>query len=317
MAEATAVSPEGRISPGCAGLWNDRQTEAFAPAAASIKAAGAVPGIQIAHAGRKASANRPWEGDDHIPAADPRAWEIIAPSALPFGANLLRRPRAMTKDDIARVQQDYVAAAERARQAGFEWLELHFAHGYLAQSFLSPHSNQRDDEYGGSFENRSRFLVETLEQVRAVWPENLPLTARLGVIEFDGREETFEEGIALARIFKSKGLDLLDVSIGFNTPEANIPWGPGFMAPFAERIRKEADIPTATSWLISEPQQADALVRDGKVDLVMLGRPLLANPRWPYEAAIALGIEDPAWVLPAPYAHWLARYARPRSEAAA
>ncbi len=317
IAEATAVSPEGRITPGCAGLWSDRQAEAFLPAVEAIKAAGAVPGIQIAHAGRKASANRPWEGDDHIPLGDPRAWETIAPSALPFGANLPRRPRAMTKDDIARVQQDYVAAARRARAAGFEWLELHFAHGYLAQSFLSPHSNQRDDEYGGSFQNRGRFLVETLEKVRAVWPENLPLTARLGVIEFDGREETFEESIELARIFKEKGLDLLDVSIGFSTPNAEIPWGPAFMAPLAERLRREAGIPTATSWFINEPRQADALIRDGKVDLVMLGRALLANPNWPYEAALALGIDDPAWVLPAPSAHWLARYRPQREEAEA
>ena len=317
IAEATAVSPEGRITPGCAGLWNDRQRDAFARAVDLIKAAGAVPGIQIGHAGRKASANRPWEGDDHIPAGDPRAWGIIAPSAIPFGANLPRRPTAMTRDDIVRVQQDYVAAAERARQAGFEWLELHFAHGYLAQSFLSPHSNQRDDEYGGSFENRSRFLVETLEAVRKVWPETLPLTARLGVIEFDGRAETFEESIELAKRFAAKGLDLLDVSLGFNIPNADIPWGPGFMAPLAERLRREAQIPTATSWNINEPHQADAMIRDGKVDLVMLGRSLLANPHWPYEAALALGVDKPAWVLPAPYAHWLERYRPARAAEAA
>ena len=318
VAEAPAVSPEGRITPGCAGLWNDRQTEAFRPAVEAIKAAGAVPGIQIAHAGRKASANRPWEGDDHLAEDDPRAWQPIAPSAVPFGANLPRRPRAMTKDDIARVRQDFVAAAERACEAGFEWLELHFAHGYLAQSFLSPHSNQRDDEYGGSFANRSRFLVETLEAVRQVWPEHLPLTARLGVIEFDGREETFDESVELARSFAARGLDLLDVSIGFSVPGAEIPWGPAFMAPMAERIRKEAGIPTATSWLINDPRQADGLIREGKVDLVMLGRALLANPRWPYEAALALGIDKPSWVLPAPYAHWLERYRPVRpAEAAA
>lgn len=308
VAEATAVSPEGRITPGCAGLWTDAQAEAFRPAVEAIKAAGAVAGIQIAHAGRKASANRPWEGDDHIAEGDPRGWQTIAPSAIPFGAHLPRRPRAMTKEDIRRVQQDYVAAARRALAAGFDWLELHFAHGYLAQSFLSPHSNKRDDEYGGSLENRGRFLVETFEAVRAVWPENRPLTMRLGVIEFDGREETFEEAIELTRRFRAGGLDLLDVSLGFNIPGASIPWGPGFMAPLAERIRREVGIPTATSWYISEPQQADALVREGKVDLVMLGRPLLENPHWPYEAARALGIDKAAWVLPAPYAHWLERY---------
>jgi NADPH2 dehydrogenase len=317
IAEATAISPEGRITPGCAGLWTDHQAEAFVPAVEAIKSAGAVPGIQIAHAGRKASANRPWEGDDHIPEGDPRAWETIAPSAVPFGANLPRRPRAMTREDIRRVQQDYVAAARRAFAAGFEWLELHFAHGYLAQSFLSPHSNKRDDEYGGSLENRSRFLMETFEAVRAVWPENRPLTLRLGVIEFDGREETFEESIELARRFAAKGLDLLDVSLGFNIPGASIPWGPAFMAPLAERVRREAGIPTATSWFINDPHQAEALIRDGKVDLVMLGRALLENPHWPYEAARALGVDKAAWVLPAPYAHWLERYRPVREEAAA
>jgi NADPH2 dehydrogenase len=308
IAEATAVSPEGRITPGCAGLWRDAQAEAFRPAVQAIKAAGAVPGIQIAHAGRKASANRPWEGDDHIPEGDPRAWQPIAPSALPFGANLPRRPRAMTLDDIQRVQQDFVAAARRARDVGFEWLELHFAHGYLAQSFLSPHSNQRDDAYGGSFENRSRFLTETFAAVREVWPANLPLTLRLGVIEFDGREETLEESITLARRLKEEGLDLLDVSLGFSVPGAEIPWGPGFMAPIAERVRQEAGLPTATSWYINDARQADDLIRNGKVDLVMLGRALLANPHWTYEAAKTLGVEKPSWTLPAPYAHWLERY---------
>jgi 2,4-dienoyl-CoA reductase-like NADH-dependent reductase (Old Yellow Enzyme family) len=317
VAEATAVSPEGRITPGCAGLWTDRQAEAFLPAVAAIKAAGAVPGIQIAHAGRKASANRPWEGDDHIPAGDPRAWEIIGPSAVPFGANLPRRPRAMTREDISRVQRDYVAAARRAQAAGFEWLELHFAHGYLAQSFLSPHSNQRNDEYGGSFENRSRFLVETFAAVREVWPESFPLTMRLGVTEFDGREEALEESVALVRRLAAEGLDLVDVSIGFTHPEAQIPWGPAFMAPFAEKVRREAGIPTATSWFINDARQADALVREGKVDLVMLGRALLENPHWPYEAARTLGIDKAAWTLPAPYAHWLERYRPSKHEAAA
>lgn len=308
IAEATAVSPEGRITPGCTGLWSDAQAEAFAPAIRSIKAAGAVPGIQLAHAGRKASSNRPWEGDDHIPEGDPRGWQPIGPSAVPFGGNLPRTPRAMTKDDILRVQGDFVAAARRARDAGFEWLELHFAHGYLAQSFFSPHSNHRDDAYGGSFENRIRFLTETFAAVREVWPENLPLTARFGVVEFDGRAETLGESIELVRRLKGLGLDLIDVSIGFSIPGAEIPWGPALMAPIAERVRREANIPAATTWYISDPKQADALIRDGKVDLVMLGRSLLANPHWPYEAARALGRDKAAWTLPAPYAHWLERY---------
>ncbi|HEY0296139.1 MAG TPA: NADH:flavin oxidoreductase/NADH oxidase [Bordetella sp.] len=310
IVEATAVSPEGRITPGCAGLWNDEQAQAFVPAVASIKAAGAVPGIQIGHAGRKASANRPWEGDDHIAADDPRGWPTIAPSAIAFGEGLSKMPSAMSLDDIARVRQDFVAAAKRARDAGFEWLELHFAHGYLGQSFFSPHSNQRNDAYGGSLENRSRFLLETLAAVRKVWPEHLPLTARFGVIEFDGRdEETLAESIELARNFKREGLDMLSVSMGFSTPTANIPWAPALLAPIAERVRREADIPVSSAWGIDTPELADGAVKHGQLDLVMVGRAHLADPHWPYYAARKLGIERPSWTLPAPYAHWLERYA--------
>ena len=309
IVEATAVSPEGRISPNCTGLWNNAQAAALAPIAASIKAAGAVPGIQIGHAGRKASANRPWEGDDHIAADDVRGWATISPSATAFGANLPKVPRAMTVEDIARVREDFVAAARRALEAGFEWLELHFAHGYLAQSFFSVHANQRDDAYGGSFDNRSRFLLETLQAVRKVWPEHLPLTARFGVLEYDGRdEETLAESIELTRQFKREGLDLLSVSVGFSTPTANIPWAPAFLAPIAERVRREAGLPVASAWGIDNPATADATVRDGQLDLVMIGRAHLANPHWPMQAARALGVERPTWVLPAPYAHWLERY---------
>jgi len=292
IVEATAVSPEGRITPGCAGLWNDEQAQAFAPVVASIKAAGAVPGIQIGHAGRKASANVPWEGDDHI------------------GAHLPRVPKAMTLEDIARVREDFVAAAKRARDAGFEWLELHFAHGYLGQSFFSTHSNQRNDAYGGSLDNRSRFLLETLAAVRKVWPEHLPLTARFGVIEYDGRdEETLAESIELAKNFKREGLDMLSVSVGFSTPTADIPWAPAFLAPIAERVRKEADLPVSSAWGIDTPELADRSVGNGQLDLVMVGRAHLADPHWPYHAARKLGIERPSWTLPAPYAHWLERYA--------
>jgi 2,4-dienoyl-CoA reductase-like NADH-dependent reductase (Old Yellow Enzyme family) len=309
VVEATAVSPEGRITPGDLGLWNERQAEALAPIVRSIRAAGAVPGIQIAHAGRKASANRPWEGDDHIAEGDPRGWETIAPSAVPFGRHLPKVPRVMTTDDIDRVRRDFVKAAVRARDAGFEWLVLHFAHGYLGQSFFSVHANQREDEYGGSPENRGRFLLETLAAVRDVWPEDRPLTARFGVIEFDGRDEaTLVESIDLVSRFKATGLDFIDVSVGFSTPEAQIPWGPNFMVDIAARVRAETGLPGSTSWYIGDPEAADAMIRDGKLDLVMLGRPLLANPHWPYAAAKRLGIKKPAWVLPAPYAHWLSSY---------
>lgn len=316
IAEATAVSPEGRITPGCAGLWSDAQAAAFEPSVVAIRAAGAVPGIQLAHAGRKASANRPWEGDDHIANDDPRGWQTIAPSAVPFGAYLPKVPRAMTLDEIERVKSAYVAAAKRALDAGFEWLELHFAHGYLAQSFFSVHSNQRDDAYGGSAENRGRFLIETLAAVRAVWPERLPLTARFGVIEYDGRDElTLAESIELAKRFKQEGLDLLSVTIGFSTPQARIPWGPAFLAPIAERVRREARLPVASAWGIDTPELAQQVVANDQLDLVMVGRAHLADPHWPYYAARQLGVERPAWTLPAPYAHWLERYKAPAKAA--
>ncbi|MDX7950008.1 NADH:flavin oxidoreductase/NADH oxidase [Lichenihabitans sp. Uapishka_5] len=307
--EATAVAPEGRITWGDLGLWNDAQAEALRPIVAGIVEAGAVPGIQIAHAGRKASANRPWEGDDHIPAGQPNSWTTVAPSRLAFGGGLDRVPEELSLDDIKRLQAETVATVTRARDLGFQWLELHMAHGYLAQNFFSPISNHRSDTYGGSAENRARYLLETLVAVRKVWPADRPLTVRLGVVEFDGNDAMLGEAIALLRRMKDEGLDFVDVSIGFNTPDAKIPWAPNFMGDIAAEVRRETGLPGTTSWYISKPDEADALVRDGKVDLVMLGRPLLADPHWPYAAAKALGLDNAAWAtLPAPYAHWLARY---------
>ncbi len=309
IVEATAVSPEGRITPHCLGLWSDEQAAGIAKIAKAIKDNGAVAGIQIGHAGRKANANIPWEGDDHIPENDPRYWETLSPSAAAFGGDLLRVPHEMSIDDIARVRGDFVKAAIRARDAGFEWLELHFAHGYLAQSFFSVHANQRTDQYGGDKEGRGRFLLETLAAVREVWPDNLPLTARFGVIEYDGRdEETLSDAIWLTKQFKAHGLDMLNVSVGFSTPNASVPWGPAFLAPVAERVRREADLPVASSWGFENPLTADKSIQDGQIDLAMIGRVHLANPNWSYQAAQALKIENPAWVLPAPYAHWLSRY---------
>lgn len=318
IVEATAVSPEGRITPGCTGLWDDAQAEGMAEIAAAISAAGAVPGIQIGHAGRKASANKPWEGDDHIPEGDPRAWQPIGPSAIPFGGPLPRVPQEMTTEDIRRVTADFKAAAVRARDAGFKWLELHFAHGYLAQSFFSPYSNQRTDEYGGSFENRSRFLLETLAAVREVWPENLPLTARFGVIEFDGKdEETVAESIELVKRFRAGGMDMLNVSMNFVIPGGNVPWGtPAFLAPVAERVRREAGLPVASGWCMDDPHTAERVVAEKQMDLVMIARAHLADPHYPYHIAKTLGVENPAWVLPAPYAHWLSRYRGPGTASA-
>ena len=310
IVEATGVSPEGRITPGCTGLWSDAHIEGMASIAEGIAWAGAVPGIQIAHAGRKASANRPWEGDDHIPASDPSAWQPLAPSAIAYGSGLPRVPKAMTLDDIAKVKADFVAAAHRAKAAGFKWLELHFAHGYLAQSFFSAHSNQRTDQYGGSFDNRARFLLETLAAVRAVWPENLPLAARLGVIEYDGKdEETVAESIELTRRMRAGGLDFLNVSVNFVVSETNIPWATeAFLAPIAQRVRNEAGVPVASAWGMDVPQTAERLIADQQLDLVMMGRAHLSNPHYAYRLAQVLGHADPDSLLPIAYAHWLAEY---------
>ncbi len=310
IVEATAVAPEGRISPACLGLWNDEQAQAHAVIARAIKAAGAVPGLQIAHAGRKASANIPWEGDDHMAEDDPRGWPTLSPSAIAFGANLPKVPREMSVADIQRIQADFVAAAKRALAAGYEWLELHFAHGYLAQSFFSIHANKRTDAYGGEATRRGRFLRETLAAVRQVWPERLPLTMRFGVIEYDGRDEqTLAEAIDLGQQFRDGGLDFMSVSLGFSTPQANIPWGPAFLAPIAERVRRETGLPVASAWGFGRPDLAEQAVKSEQLDVVMIGRGHLENPHWPYHAAKSLGLDQPASVLPSPYSHWLARYA--------
>ncbi|WP_208281018.1 NADH:flavin oxidoreductase/NADH oxidase [Massilia oculi] len=309
IVEATAVTPEGRITPGCAGLWNDEQVAGMAAIAAGIKAAGAVAGIQIGHAGRKASANRPWDGNAHIPNDAPDGWQTIAPSALAFGGDLSKVPQEMTLDDIARVRQGFVDAARRALAAGFEWLELHFAHGYLAQSFLSPHSNRRDDQYGRDLDGRGRFLLETLAAVREVWPQHLPLTARMGVIEYDGRdEETLAESIELTRRMREAGLDMLNVSVNFTVPDVKIPWGPGFLAPVAKRVRDEAGLPVASSWYIGDPQVANQAVAGEQIDLVMIGREHLADPHYAFRAAKELGVDNPFAILPPQYGWWLERY---------
>lgn len=312
IVEATAVSPEGRITPKCLGLWNDAQATELREITKSIKTAGAVPGIQLAHAGRKASANVPWEGDDHIPEGDSRGWPTIAPSAIAFGGGLPKVPKEMTLQDIERLKADYVAAAKRAVDAGFEWIELHFAHGYLAQTFFSKHSNKRTDNYGGSFENRARFSKEIITEIKKVIPENFPLTARFGVIEYDGNdEETLSESIELIRQWKELGVDMISVSVGFTIPNTKIPWGPAFLGPVAERVRREAGIPVSSAWGFGTPVLADNAVREGQLDLVMVGRAHLENPNWPYSAALALKKEKPDWVLPAPYAYWLEKYHRP------
>jgi 2,4-dienoyl-CoA reductase-like NADH-dependent reductase (Old Yellow Enzyme family) len=302
IAEATAVAPEGRITPRCTGIWSDAHAARFIPVTRFIKAQGCVPGIQLAHAGRKASSYAPWEGNGDLPLNDPQAWEPIGPSNLAFGGNLSRVPKAMTKEDIQRVQRDFVGAAKRALAAGFEWVELHFAHGYLAQSFFSPIANKRDDEYGGTFDGRARFILETFSAVRAVWPERLPLTVRLGMTDFQLDSQPIEESIELVRQLKSCGLDLVDTSLGGNSPDVSgVPYGPAFMVPIAERTKHEANVPAAVSWQITEPAQADSIIREGRVDLVLLARAMLNDPHWPFHAAKALGVPDYKNLLPPQY----------------
>jgi 2,4-dienoyl-CoA reductase-like NADH-dependent reductase (Old Yellow Enzyme family) len=288
MVEATGVAPEGRITPGCLGLWSDKQIEPLVPITTFVKQHGAVPGIQLAHAGRKASANLPWRGGAHLSDAE-GGWTTIAPSAIPFGGDLPKVPRAMTEGDIVRVQNDFVAAAKRALAGGFEWLELHAAHGYLFNEFLSPLANQRTDKYGGSFENRIHLLLDTARAVRAVWPETLPLAVRISAIDWVEGGWDIEQSIALAKLLKSAGVDLVDCSSGGVVPDAKIKVEPGYQVPFAEQVRHGADIRTAAVGFITEPKQADDIVRSGKADLVLLARQMLVDPYWPAHAAKALG----------------------------
>jgi 2,4-dienoyl-CoA reductase-like NADH-dependent reductase (Old Yellow Enzyme family) len=288
VAEATAVSPEGRITPGCAGLWSDKHIEPLLRVNRFVKGQGAAPAIQLAHAGRKGSSALPWEGGAHL-ADEAGGWPTIAPSALAFGAELPRVPLEMTAADIARVQGGFVAAAERALAAGYEWLEVHGAHGYLGHEFLSPLSNRRTDCYGGSFENRVRFMVETVRAVRAVWPDRFPLSVRLSCTDWVEGGWDIDQSIELARLLKGEGVDLIDCSSGGLVPDAKIPAGPGFQVPFAERIRREAGIATAAVGMITEPTHADEVVRNGRADLVLLARALLRDAEWPLRAARALG----------------------------
>lgn len=303
VVEATAVSADGRITPGDLGLWSDAHVEGAAAIAKAITHAGAVAGIQLGHAGRKAGCTPPWEGGAPLAATDPRAWQPIAPSAVPLIADQPHVPRAMSLEEIHQVQQQFVDAARRALAAGFQWIELHFAHGFLAQNFLSKHSNQRDDAYGGTLGNRARFMVETVAAVRRVWPAHLPLTARLGVVEFDGHDDVhLTESIQVLQWLKAEGLDLVDVGIGFST-HGPVPWAPNLLIDTAAQVATDTGLKATTSWLITNAQDADRAVRANKIDFVMLARRLLDNPHWPRQAALELGVAAP--VLPKPYAFWL------------
>lgn len=287
ITEATAVSPEGRISAHDTGIWNDAQIEAWRPIVAFLAEHGAVPGVQLAHAGRKASAWRPWEGGGSLP-AEQGAWQTVAPSAIPFDQDW-HVPQALDIDGIRKVVADFRAAAVRAKQAGFKLVELHAAHGYLLHQFLSPLSNHRNDEYGGGFENRTRLVREVITAVREVWPDDLPLWLRISATDWADQGWNIDESVRLARELSGLGVDLVDVSSGGLVPHVKIPLGPGYQVPFAARVRQEAGIATGAVGLITEPAQADGIIAGGAADVVLIARASLRDPYFPRRAAQELG----------------------------
>jgi 2,4-dienoyl-CoA reductase-like NADH-dependent reductase (Old Yellow Enzyme family) len=287
IAEATAVEARGRITPHDLGIWSDNHIEALARMTRVVRENGAVAGIQIAHAGRKASTQRPWDGGKLIPSDEPFGWQVVGPSPIAYNEGY-GLPHELNPSEIQSVQESFKAAARRALAAGFEWLELHAAHGYLIHSFYSPISNQRADNYGGSFENRIRFMLETVRAVRSVWPEHLPLTARISGTDWVEGGWTVDESIELARRLKVEGLDLIDCSSGGGAAQAKIPVGAGYQVPISEAVRQGANIATAAVGMITSPAQADEIIRNGRADIVLLGREMLRDPYWALHAAQTL-----------------------------
>ncbi len=290
MVEATAVSPEGRISPGDMGIWSDQQGQAFQPLAAFIKAQGAVAGIQLAHAGRKASTEAPWRGGKPL-AKEAGGWQALAPSVLPFGN--YPAPREMTTADIAKVTSQFVEAARRSLAAGFEVLELHMAHGYLLHEFLSPLANQRPDDYGGDFKGRLRFPLQVAEAVRGVWPEPLPLFVRISATDWVDGGWDLPQSIEFSKQLGSLGIDLIDCSSGGLVPGAKIPVASGYQVPFAAAIRQQAGMATGAVGLITEAEQAEQIIARGEADTVFLARAILRDPYWALHAAKTLAVDIP------------------------
>ncbi|WP_127354579.1 NADH:flavin oxidoreductase/NADH oxidase [Actinacidiphila soli] len=288
ITEATAVSSEGRISPYDLGIWNDRQVEAFRRITSFLDQQGVPFGIQLAHAGRKASTDKPWNGGAPV-GPDAHGWQPVAPSALPFDEGH-PVPAELTVAQIKEIAGQFAGAARRALDAGFRVAEVHGAHGYLIHQFLSPYSNHRTDEYGGSFENRTRFALEVVDAVRAVWPEELPVFFRISATDWlDEGGWTAGDTVRLAPLLKAHGVDLLDVSTGGNVPHVRIPVGPGYQVPFAARVKAETDLPVAVVGLITEPEQAEKILAGSEADAVLLARELLRNPSWARRAASELG----------------------------
>ncbi len=293
ICEATAVVPEGRISPHDLGIWDDAHVAMLRRITDFIHAQGAASGMQLAHAGRKASTARPWEGGGLV-TPEQGGWEnVMAPSAIAFADNY-PQPQAMSLDDIARVIEGFRAGARRALAAGFQVVELHAAHGYLLHEFLSPLANQRTDGYGGPFEHRVRLTLEVVRAVREVWPAERPLFVRLSGTDWVPGGWDIDQTVALARLLSTEGVDLVDCSSGGLASGARIPLGPGYQVPFARRVRQEAEIATGAVGLITSSAQAEQIVSDGDADVVLLARELLRNPRWPLQAARELGA-DVAW----------------------
>ena len=296
ISEAAAVSPEGRITPDDLGIWKDEHIEGLERITTFIEAQGSVAGIQLAHAGRKASHSSPWKGSMML-SMEEGGWETVAPGAIPFRPTE-REPVALDKAGIDKVIADFVAATRRSLLAGFKVIEIHAAHGYLFHEFFSPLSNNRTDEYGGSFDNRVRILLEVVDGVRQVWPETLPLFVRISASDWTNGGWTLEESVKLSKILKGKGVDLVDCSSGGNIPHAKITVGPGYQVPFSETIRREAEILTGAVGMITTAAQAEEIIATGKADVVIIARELLRNPYFPLHAAKALGV-DVKW--PAQY----------------
>lgn len=286
IAEASAVEARGRISPDDLGIYSDKHTTAFQKITTFIKNQGAVPGIQLAHAGRKASTYAPWKKKDNkvnVP-EDEGGWDVVGPSAIPFSKRH-QTPNTLSIGDIEAIQEAFRKATLRALEAGFEWVELHAAHGYLAHSFYSPLANERTDKYGGSFDNRIRFVMETARLMRQEWPDNLPFTVRISASDWVEGGWTIEDSIELSKRLKKEGVDLIDCSAGGNTPNPSIDVGPSYQVPFAEKIRHAANIKTAAVGLINQSMQADEHIRNERADIVLMGREMLRDPYFPLKAA--------------------------------
>ena len=291
MTEATAVEPRGRISPHDLGIWKDEHREMLERIASFVHRQGAVPGMQLAHAGRKASTAVPWAGGGPVGPSQ-GGWTPVGPSAIPYADDSLV-PEALSENGIADIRGAFVSAARRAWQAGFRVAELHFAHGYLVHEFLSPLSNRRTDRYGGAFENRTRIAREIAQAVRAVWPERAPLLVRISCSDWAPGGWDIDESVQLAAALKADGVDCIDCSSGGNIHAATFPSGPGYLVPYSQRIRREAGIPTAAVGFITSPQQADQVIRTGQADLVVMARQFLREPYWPLRAAAELKAEGP------------------------